>query len=190
MPRVNGWWLLALGAVVLVILYPAWGGTPAGIGLLGALAFLFLIRTLRWSATTRWIPRRLLRPRPRRSGVALVSALIGLTLLGFATAMTVQVVFTVLAARERQAAQVQALAAAASALEQARVSLSQAASAYRTAAPSNITLVVAAGPAPSTATVTARAPLPTGGAVALTTIVPHKGPLPAAPAGSAGGDAP
>lgn len=190
MPRVSSWWLLAIGVAIGVVLYLAWGCTPAGIGLLGLFAFLFLVRTLRWSATTRWIPRRLLRPRPRRSGTGLVSALVGLTLVGFATAITVQVVFTVLAARERQAAQVRALAAASSALEQARVSLAHAAAAERTASPSSVTLVVRAGPVPSTATVTARAPLSSGDEVSLTTIVPHQGPLPAAPLGPHRGEVP
>ncbi|MCD6351769.1 MAG: hypothetical protein J7M26_06590 [Armatimonadetes bacterium] len=193
MPRVHGEWFI-VAALMLAHLAAIVSLSPPVPWVLLTLALvLTLMRTLRWAATTRRIPRRRFAPRKPRAGVTLISALVSLTILALASAMAVQVLTSLFAARRAQVAQAQALAAAATTLEQARTNVPLSAGAAA-AKPYPAPLSLSAGPVAGTVTATAVAPLPGGGKLELTTFLPGKAPAAANSAGAqskaAGGGSP
>jgi len=174
-PRVSGWCLAALVVALFVGVLVLQNWAPIGAGEIALLMLLMIAPTLRWAATVRRVPRRLLRPRGPRSGITLLSALLSLTALAITSAIALQMVATALRVRERQAAQVAALAIASSVLEQAQIGLVYA-PANLGAVASTMTLSKVPGPVKGTTTLTATVRLPEGGAVDLSTIVPGSGP--------------
>ncbi|MBC7289320.1 MAG: hypothetical protein H5T86_15030, partial [Armatimonadetes bacterium] len=140
----------------------------AGAGLvLGLLAAAVLYNHWRWAAARPRLPRRLFPPRGH-DGLTLPSAIASIALMTIVMAISVQLLATVARARQASLARLQALATAATVLEQARVGAVGAPTGRSTSA---ATLSISPGPFRGTVTLTAAATI-RGQTVYLSTVAP------------------
>jgi hypothetical protein len=112
---------LAAAAVVGLALAVCGGPTTSGAAGLALLSLAALAPHLVWAARGVQVPRRLMGPKARHRGFALASALVSLVVICLAGALVMQVLLTAQQVRTVQAARVEALGQAVSALEQARL---------------------------------------------------------------------